>query len=300
MEGKSNTGRRLAEIAGAQHGVISRAQLAALGLGETAIDVRIARGALHPIHRGVFAAGHRVRTQEAAWMAAVLAAGPGAALSHGAAAALWRLRDARRRDVDVIAARLCRRPGIAAHRIALRPDEVTVERGIPVTTPARTLFDLATVVTPQQLEHAFNEAEVQRLASPTSLADLLARYPRRPGNVAIRRLLAAHVANGASRTRSELEIDFLTFLDTHDLPRPMTNRRSDHGELDATWPAARLVVEVDGFATHGTRRAFEADRARDRALQVDGWRVLRVTSRQLTGDPETIARQIRTLLAGTV
>jgi Protein of unknown function (DUF559) len=105
---------------------------------------------------------------------------------------------------------------------------------------------------------------------------------------------------GRTRTRSELEIEFLTFLDTHDLPRPITNCQSDHGELDATWPAARLVVEVDGFATHGTRRAFEADRARDRALQVDGSRVLRLTSRQLTGDAGTIASQIRILLAGTV
>ena len=233
-------------------------------------------------------------------MAAVLAAGPSATLSHSSAAALWRLRDVRRRDVDVIAPRLCRRPGIAAHRIALPADEVTIERGIPVTTPARTLFDLATVVTPQQLEHAFNEAEVQRLASPTSLADLVARYPRRPGNATIRGVLGVYAARGATRTRSELEIEFLTFLDTHDLPRPITNGQSDHGELDATWPAARLVVEVDGFATRGTRRAFEADRARDRALQVDGWRVLRLTSRQLAGDAGTIAGQIRILLAGTV
>jgi len=292
--------REVADLAASQHGVVSRGQLAALGLSEAAIDHRLVRGTLHPLHRGVFAVGHRALRREGGWMAAVLAAGAGATLSHRSAAALWRVRDTARGDVDVISSHHCRRKGIHARHIVLPRDEVTTEHGIPVTTPARTLFDLAALLTRQQLEAAITEAEVRRLTSPTSLADLVARHPGRRGIATLRRILEDTGRIGRTLTRSELEVAFLALVDTHGLPRPITNRTSDHGELDATWPDARLVVEVDGYATHGTREAFEADRARDRALQVDGWRVLRLTSRQLTGDAHTIARQIRTLLADTV
>jgi very-short-patch-repair endonuclease len=199
----------------------------------------------------------------------------------------------------VVAPRLCRRPGIQVHRVLLPGDEVTVARGIPVTTPARTLFDLAAVVSEDQLEHAFNEAEVRRLASPVSLDALLARYPARRGTAAIGRVLEKHRAYGETVTRSVLERRFLALVDAHDLPRPKLNRPSGHGELDASWPDERLVVELDGFAAHGTRAAFERDRARDRALQVAGWRVIRITWRQLRDDADTIAVQLSALLAAT-
>jgi very-short-patch-repair endonuclease len=181
-------------------------------------------------------------------------------------------------------------------RIALPADEVTIERGIPVTTPARTLFDLASVLGHDHLEAAFDEAEFRRLTSPTSLDDLLGRYPGRRGTRAIRSVLANHRRNGATVTRSLLERHLLALVDSHGLPRPHINRVGDHGELDATWPEHRLVVECDGFAAHGTRSAFEQDRARDRALQVAGWRVLRITWRQLTDDAGLIARQLAALL----
>src|SRR4051794_16796817 len=126
--------------------------------------------------------------------------------------------------------RKLRRPGIDAHRIAIAPDEVTVEDGIPVTTPARTLFDLAAVVTPDQLEHAFNEADYRRLTSPVSLDALVSRYPGRRGTQAIRRVLDNHRKNGETRTRSDLERRLLTLLDAHGLPRPIINRQSDYGE----------------------------------------------------------------------
>jgi very-short-patch-repair endonuclease len=290
----------IAELAASQHGLVTRDQLAALGLGRGAIEHRVARGVLHVVHRGVYAVGHRLLTRDGHRMAAVLAAGPGAVLSHRSAAALWGMRDTSRAAIEVTAAEKCRRPRIEAHRAVLLPDEVTVRRGIPVTTAARTLFDLATVLTPQQLEHAFNEAQVRRLTSPVSLADLLSRYPRRAGNAATRRVLATHAAMGETVTRSRLERRFLALIDAHALPRPRVNRIGDHGELDAMWEDARLVVELDGYATHGTRRAFEADRARDRALQVAGWRVVRITWRQLTTDADTIARQLRILLRDTV
>jgi very-short-patch-repair endonuclease len=185
---------------------------------------------------------------------------------------------------------------LEVHVVALQPDEVTVEDGIPVACPARTLFDLASVVTAQELEHAFNEAEYRRLTSPVSLDALLARYPGRRGTAALRRVLENHRRNGQTVTRSVLERRLIAFLDAHGLPRPKINRLTDHGELDATWPEQRLVVEVDGWAAHGTRKAFEADRARDRALVVAGWRVLRITWRQLTTEPDAIAAQIATLL----
>ena len=167
-----------------------------------------------------------------------------------------------------------------------------------MTTPARTLFDLAAIVGLQQLEHAFNEAEYRRLTSPVSLDALLARYPRRRRNAAVERVLENHRQYGETRTRSDLERDFVVFLDAYDLPRPSVNRVTEHGELDATWPGHRLVVELDGFAAHGNRKAFEADRARDRALVVAGWRVIRITARQLEDEPDTIAAQLRALLDG--
>jgi very-short-patch-repair endonuclease len=221
----------------------------------------------------------------------------GAALSHRSAAAFWRIRNDGRTRIDVSVPKRRRgTPRLEVHAVEMAADEVTVEDGLRVTTPARTLFDLAAVVTPNQLEHAFNEAEYRRLTSPVSLDALVARYPGRRGTHAIKRVLDDHRKKGETRTRSELERLFLDLLDAHGLPRPTVNRESDHGELDARWPAQRLVVECDGFAAHGTRTAFEDDRARDRALVVDGWRVVRITWRQLTTEPTTIGAQIATLL----
>ena len=293
---RGETHARLAELAKRQHGVVSRPQLAAIGLSADTIDRNIARARLHPIHRGVYAVGHRALTRDARWLAAVLAAGPSAVLGFRSAGALWGVRGTSRSAIEVITPRVCRRPGIQAHRMALPPDEVTVARGIPVTTPARTLFDLAAVVSQDQLEHAFNEAEVGRLTSPVSLRALVVRYPGRRGAQAIKAVLAKHEQYGETVTRSKLERRFLSLVDAHGLPRPRVNRLSDRGELDATWPDERLIVECDGFAAHGTREAFERDRERDRALQVAGWRVVRITWRQLTTDADTIARQLRTLL----
>jgi very-short-patch-repair endonuclease len=287
----------IAAIAARQHGVVSLRQLVAMGLGAGAIKHRIALGRLHPLYRGVYAVGHRSLRREAWWVAAVLAAGPDAVLSHRSAAALWAMRHSGRTTVEVTAPRKLKpRAGLEAHRIALPPDEVTVRDGIPVTTPARTLFDLAAVVPAHQVEAAFNEAEYRRLTSPVSLDVLLARYPGRRGTRVLTRVLDDHRRNGETRTRSELERCFLSLLDAHGLPRPKINRVGDDGELDARWPEEKLIVECDGFAAHGTRKAFEADRARDRALVVAGWRVIRLTWRQLTTEPDAIAEQLRRLL----
>ncbi len=291
----------IARLAERQHGVVARAQLLELGLGRDAIGHRLDCGRLHPLHRGIYAVGHRALTREARWIAAVLASGSAAVLSHRSAAALWGLRVASGTRADVtVARRLRARTGIAAHHAVLPADEVTVVRGIAVTTPPRTLLDLAAVVAPRHLERAVNDAEVLRLADALSLEQLVLRHPRRRGIAALRRILA-HGRIGATVTRSELEDRFLAFLDRAGLPRPEVNAALElaHGhwiEADSLWRAQRLVVELDGYASHATRTAFEHDRSRDRALQAAGWRVVRVTWRHLAHEPATVAAQLRALL----
>jgi very-short-patch-repair endonuclease len=284
----------IAQLAGAQHGVVARRQLGALGVGRGAIDRRVQRGRLHVVHRGVYAVGHRALTQHGHWMAAVLAAGLGAMLSHHSAAALWGIRPTSRARIDVTVPRtLHATKHLHPHCAVLPQDEVATHQGIPVTTAARTLLDLAATLDLRQLERAFNEAEVQNLGAETSVADLLDRYPHHRGTTNLRTLLL----NARSSTRSELEAEFLAFLDHHRLPRPETNTIIEGMEVDAAWREHHLIVELDGYAHHGTRAAFEADRRRDRKLIAAGWTVLRVTWRDLTELRHELAAQIRALLS---
>jgi very-short-patch-repair endonuclease len=290
--------RAVAELAARQHGVVGRDQLGDLGLGRRAIDHRVEHGRLHPVHRGVYAVGHRHVSRDGRFMSATLVA-RGAVLSHRSAAALLGIRPSGRGRTEITVGRALRpRAGLQIHRAPLPSDEVTTHHGIPVTTPARTLLDLAAVVPYHHLERAATEAEIRRLGSPTSVADLVARYPTRKGTAALRRLLAARDI-GRNVTKRDLELRFLAFLDAHDLPRPRINADVDGREVDCLWPDQRLVVELDGFATHGTRPAFEADRARDRALLVAGYRVTRITWRQLRDDALALATALRTLLANS-
>jgi uncharacterized protein DUF559/putative AbiEi antitoxin of type IV toxin-antitoxin system len=287
----------MAELAARQHGVVAGAQLAELGLGRHYIARQVERGRLHAVHRAVYAVGHPRITREGAWMAAVLAGGEGAALGIRSGGALWTIRARSARDIDVLTPRQRRsRLGLRLHHVPLRPDEITVHRAIPVTTPARTLLDLAAILDPHTLARAVERAEALRLTSPTSLAALVARYPRRAGVAALKAILASGSIAGATLTRSELEDRFLTLIDAENLPRPLVNAPRGTNELDFTWRTQRLVVEVDGFETHGTRAAFERDRARDRALLAAGWRVARITWRQLHDEPEQIANELRALL----
>jgi hypothetical protein len=290
----------IAALAARQHGVVSRRQLAALGISRRAIGHRLENGRLHPLHRGVYAVGHRVLPQNAAYMAATLVADH-AVLSHRSAAALWGIRPTERERTEITVPRALRsRPRLQIHQARVESDERTVRHGIPVTTPARTLLDLAAVLSPTRLERAVTEAEIRRLTSPTSLDALVARHPNRPGTAAVRALLDQDRI-GQAITREELELRFLTFLDDERLPRPQTNaivELSDRPRtVDCLWPGHRLIAELDGFATHGTRRAFEQDRARDRALQAAGYRTIRITWRHLAEDPRTLAAEIRALLA---
>jgi hypothetical protein len=256
--------------------VVSRRQLLEGGVGRRAIEHRLARRRLHPLHRGVYAVGHRLVTVEGRWMAAVLAAGPGAVLSHPSAASLWKVLRNAGGLIHVTAPRPMRsRRGLRVHRSVLPVDELTETEGIPVTSIARTLIDLAAVLDRPRVERAINEAEVLRLSDSPSLAELLERYPRRPGTRALREILAAG-RWGMGPTRSELEDRFLAFVAEKGLPRPETNvwlaTAQDGFEVDCVWHRAGLIVELDGRAVHDTNRAFERDRARDRALSAAGWR----------------------------
>jgi predicted transcriptional regulator of viral defense system len=290
---------RVAELARRQHGVVAGRQLRGLGLSPDAIGRRLRAGRLHRLHRGVYAVGHPVLNRHGVWLAAVLAI-PGAVLSHFAAAALWGIRGSDL--VEVTVGRAVRsRPGIRIHAATLAADETWTREGIRVTTPARTLLDLAAILKPHDLERAVNEAEVRRLASPTSLDALLARYPRRPGTPAIRQLLETR-SIGRNVTERELEHRFLAFLDAHGIERPRTNHRLQLRdgtwiEADCHWAGVNLIVELDGAAAHHTRAAFESDRARDRKAVASGHRVVRITWRQLHDDATSLAAELRTLLS---
>jgi hypothetical protein len=181
----------------------------------------------------------------------------------------------------------------------LPADEVTERRGIPTTTVPRTLLDLATVLRSSQVERAINEAEIQRLTDPLSLPDLMDRYPGRRGTPAIRAILT-RLQSGAQITRSELEVRFLEFARGAGLPPPEVNAwlqiKGEWLECDCVWRSRRVVVELDGRATHGTPAAFERDRARDRRLHAAGWRTVRITWQQLQADAQALAEDLRSVL----
>ena len=232
-------------------------------------------------------------------MAAVLAAGSGAVLSHRSAGAIHRIHRSKALDVTVP----CRGRSVRGIRIhyskSLPDDEITTVSGIPVTSSPRTLLDLATVLSKHQLERAVHEAEFQQILDPLSLPDLIARYPRRRGIRAIKSALA-RLQFGANVPRKELERRFLAFADRMDLPTPETNTYLHEGgrwfECDCLWRAQRLIVELDGRAAHTTTSAFERDRERDRILQAHGWRVVRITWRQLHDHCRSLAADLRRLL----
>jgi very-short-patch-repair endonuclease len=288
---KRSIDHAIAEVAGRQHGVIARRQLLALGVSPDQIRRRVASGRLIVLRRGVYAVGHRALTRRSRWMAAVLAAGHGAVLSHRSAGAFYDIcREGPR--IEVIAR--------SGRRLALERDEWEIVDGIPVTTPARTLFDLAAITEPHELERAFNQAEYHGLTSPVPLVALLTRHPRRPGANSLRMLLARRVR---LRTRTEMEADFLAFLDERHLPRPDDTNvcRTIHGrriEADAVYIDPRLIIELDG-GSHRTYSRFHDDRARDRSNLVDDWRTVRVTSRHLDipREREELAADLRALLA---
>jgi len=274
-------------------------------MGRRAIGGRLGRGAFHRLHRGVYAVGHRPLTMRAHWLAAVLACGEGAVLSHRSAAQLWGIR---RHSELVVAGAVPRvesssprtlRNRVATHLTRLRSDETDVIDSIPVTSVSRTLFDLAAIVERDQLERAIEQARVLGLTDRVSLPDLIERHPGRRGSGVLREILGGAIA-AAGVTRNDFEERFAALVRREGLPRPTLNAPLQVAgrifEIDCLWRGHRLALELDGRAAHSTPMAFEADRERDRLLLADGWRVTRVTWRQLEEQPGRIAAEIRTLL----
>jgi hypothetical protein len=285
----------IAEVARRQHGVISRNQLLRLGLGNDAINHRICTTRLLPLYRSVYAVGHLNRSRESAWMAAVLAAGEAAVLSHRSAGAAWGIFSSSARPEVTVPQQRRPRRNIVFHRSVIPPDERTTHDGIPITTVPRTLLDLAATLDERQLERAINEAEIKRLWDELSLHDLLHRYPRRRGTRNARAALGKRT-EGATVTKSDLEELFIAFADRAGLPRPETNTYIEGIEVDCVWRAQRVVIEVDSWEIHRTRAAFERDREKSRILQAAGWCCVPVTYLQLMHGSGEVARDVRRLL----
>lgn len=277
----------VARIAERQHGVVSYRQLIAAGMTGNGIAQRARRGLLHRLHRGVYAVGHCAPSQERDWIAAVLACGGDAVLSHGSAAALWGLLRpiAGPVDVSVPSGNGRGKPqGTRLHRcLSLAApggdDEhgyertlVTVRNRIPVTTVQRTIEDLRGAVPPSLVRRATRQAE-----------------------------LAGHRIHGAEakRTRSDLEDDFLAFCRRHGLPRPEINVKVGRFEIDFVWRVARVAVETDDFRYHGGSVAYEDDHARELELRRHGFAVRRFTGRQLDEEPARVAADLRDALSRT-
>jgi very-short-patch-repair endonuclease len=290
--------RELSDLAIRQRGVVTWDQLLAVGFEPAGIRRRLADGRLQAVHRGVYAVGHPHLGLQGRWLAAVWAYGEGALLSHRGAAALWGLAKPWAPVVDVTAAAgrqgIRRRERIWIHRGRLHPEDRAVRAGIPVTTVARTLFDLAEFVSFKRLESAWEEADRLNLLQLRAVEGVCERGYGRRALRPIRRLLAE--ARAATITRSPLEDDFATFCHEHRLPMPSFNTRVLGYEVDALWPAQRLAAELDSWEFHRHRAAFERDRARDAALQAAGYRTIRITHRRLTNEPATVLKQLRALL----
>ena len=274
--------RRLAQLAARQHGVVSRRQLAALGFGDNAIARRVASGRLHRLYRGVYAVGHTVLTPNARYLAAVLACGSGAALSHRSAASFWGLLRTAAARVDVTVAHTSgvrSTSAIAVHR-SRRPVHTTTSEAITVTTPMQTLADLATALPRRQIEKACENAEALRML------DVRRLDAAHPGAKRLADIVDTH--DLGTFTRSETEDAFLELCDRYGIRRPRVNYLVEGFEVDFCWPEERLIVETDG-RHHATRAAFEADRARDALLTARGWRVMRFTRRRIRRAADDVA-----------
>ncbi len=290
--------RAVAALALRQHGVVSRAQLHVVGLTRNAVEVRIRNGRLHRVHRGVYAVGHPRLSLRGRFWAAVLATG--GVLSHRSAAAAWDLLPAPSRVEVTTLRRSASVAAIVVHRsrtLAETDRTTTQADGLPVTTVTRTLVDLADVLSAHRVERVLHRAEQLRLLDARALTDRLAALPGRRA-VALHRGLERLAVAEPDLSRSELEERFLALVATSDLPRPELNVHLHGYEVDALWRPQRLVVELDGAATHLTPTAFERDRRRDAELQVAGYAVVRVTWRQVTREPTAVAATLRALLGG--
>ena len=286
-------------IALQQHGVVTRTQLLAAGVSRRALEGRLRANRIRPLHRGVYLVGP-LFPRRGREMAAVLACGAGAVVSHRSAAALWELLppldDSYPVDVTVQGRDGGRRKGIRPHKVTdLNAEDLATIEGIPVTTPVRTIVDLASVVSARELEQALAQAERRQLVTLDELRGVVQKRSGRPGTPALRALLQYH--GSPALTRSEAEDRFLALIRRGRLPAPEANVVFGGHELDFLWRSEGLAVEVDGFAFHSSRSQFERDRHRDAQLLVGGIQVIRFTWRQIEAEPYAVLACLAQALA---
>jgi very-short-patch-repair endonuclease len=290
---QSHADHVLAALADRQHGVVAVWQLAAIGLGEGAIRYRAKVGRLHRIHHGVYAVGYRKLTRQGHRMAAVLAYGPDAVLSHRSAAAHWEIGQASYKT-DVTTAQSKRsRKTIRAHASNLHPEDRTTHDGIPITSIARTILDLAARSSNDQLIYLIENADRRYLLDLKALDRAIARRPHVKGVARLKAVLAAY--RGPADTRSDLERNFRKLIAKAGLPEPQFNVVVAGLTVDVYWPQWKLVVELDGEPYHANPRKFESDRVRDAILQKIDQRVLRVTGDRLDNASNAVLADVLAL-----
>jgi predicted transcriptional regulator of viral defense system len=288
----------LAELAAAQHGVVAVWQLYMLGLSGRRVEWRAARGRLHRIHRGVYAVGHNKLTERGRWMAAVLAFGKDALLSHRSAAAHRNLLRDGRSVIDVTVPGRTRKGvrGVVLHQPRLlHPDDIDVVAGIPTTSVARLLMDIAATGPFRHLERAFEAAERERLLDMRKLHELMDRSPGHRGRKPVI-ALTEQFEEPPAHTRSRLEQRFFALCRKAGIPTPAVNAWVGKYEVDMLWQGPKIIVELDSWGFHGTRAAFERDRQRDVDLQLAGYAVLRFTWRRLETDPAALLDAVERLI----
>lgn len=288
--------RELAALARRQHGVLSYAQLRELGFSKGHIARAQEAGRLQRVHRGVYAVGHAALSDHARATAAILVFPGTAVLSHGSAAWLWGLIPTAPREAAVtVAARGNRRPGLRVHRVwSLADEERTTYEGLPVTSVARTIVDLAGASSNRGLSRAVDRARRRGKLDLAAIDRALARRSGSFGKERLQEVLRLYRQPVFDRARSEL-----LFLDAiHDvgLSPPRLNTWVEKWEIDAYWEAERFAVEVDGWETHGSREAFEGDRLRQEELKLAGIDSIRITAIRIEQEPHAVARRLKLLL----
>lgn len=286
----------LAVVVGRQYGLVTAGQLKRLGFSGGAVKRMAEAGRLHRVHRGVYAVGNPVVSEHVRCLAAVLACGRDGLLSHTSAAWLWGLQPSCPTTPHVtVPARGQRRPGIVVHHALTILDEGPAKfEGIPVTPVPRTLLDLANVVAVPALERIIDRAERRGLLDMIEIDAMLTRRRGNRGSRKLRTCLELYRDPFVNRAKSELL--FLSLVEKAELPRPSLNRFVAGYEIDAYWERERFAIEVDGWDSHRTRRAFEADRLRQEDLKLAGIDSIRLAARRIEREPKAVGERLRRLL----
>jgi very-short-patch-repair endonuclease len=297
VESPNHRDKMVGGLADRQHGVVGREQLLAAGVGRGAIVRALDAGRLRPVFRGVYAVGHVALRREGWWMAALLACGEGSALSHRTAAQAWGLTTGPTLPIDVTTSTDHGRKHrqITTHRMLLAPFDALVRDNLRLTTPSRTIVDLAATLRGRALRDVVERAQDLRRFDPNDIRETLARAPRRRGTRRLHDLITV-LAPDKDNARSHLERLFLALTRRARLPKPATNLEIAGRRRDFAWPVERLVVETDGYRYHSSPTAKRRDHRRDRELTALGWRPVRFTYEEVAFEPSMVGEELAQLL----